>query len=175
MSLSLYRLLTDAKVKRTITLCAVLFIVAIICHSIFSRPNKELLIKDLNARLRDEKFEQLYEEADDSVRLNVTKERFVKRMKMTVAKLKALDANLVFERDRMTEKWMGRDGPVYYSIATIQKLKKDGKSVTVCFTWSEEGAFFDLSVHPSHGTSQEFAVPGVSSLYYSVGNRKSDW
>jgi hypothetical protein len=81
MFLSLNRLLSHAKAKRIILVTAALLVVAIASHLIFSKPSKERLIKNLNSQLREEKFEQLYEEADDSVHLNVSKERFVKRMK----------------------------------------------------------------------------------------------
>ena len=86
MSLSLNQLLSHAKARPIIFLsaAAALLVVAVIGYLIFSKPSKERLIQNLNAQLRAEKFEQLYEDADDSVHLNVDKEKFVKRMKMAL-------------------------------------------------------------------------------------------
>src|SRR5687768_16727321 len=98
MPFSLTQLLSRAK-ARPIILLPVALVVAVVGHLIFSKPSKERLIKNLNSQLREEKFEQLYEEADDSVHLNVTKERFVKRLKMAVTKLKTIDQNLNFQTD----------------------------------------------------------------------------
>ena len=125
-----------------------LLVVAVLGYLISSKPDKDKLIKNLNAQLKAETFEQLYEEADDSIHLDVTKERFVKRMKIAATKLKAIDENLTFQRDLEMESWTGHaDGP--YSLAAYQKLEKDGKAVTVCFNWTTDGRFRDVSVLPS--------------------------
>lgn len=185
MSLSLNQLLSRAKTRPIILLAVALLVVAVIAYLIFSKPSKERLIQNLNSQLRAEKFEQLYEEADDSVHLNVDKEKFVKRMKMALTKLKAIDENLAFQRDVGAETFF-RDaaetpsGKIIYGddstlLAAYQKLEKDGKSVIVCFTWSPEGKFTDLSALPTQGTSQEYRVLGVSAKYYSVGNQVLDW
>jgi len=186
MSLSLNQLLSHAKVRPIILLSAALLVVAVIGYLIFSKPSKERLIKNLNSQLREEMFEQLYEQADDSVHLNVTKEKFVKRMKMALTKLKAIDENLAFRRDVATETLI-RDaatetpsGKIIYGdeslvLNAFQKLEKDGKSVIVCFDWSTEGKFRDLWVLPTQGTSEEYRVLGVSAKYYSVGNQVLEW
>jgi hypothetical protein len=172
MPFSLTRLLSRAKARPIILLPVALLVVALVGHLIFSKPSKERLIKNLNSQLREEKFEQLYEEADDSVRLNVTKERFVKRMKMTVTKLKTIDQDLNFQRDTSMENgFLGDD----LLIRSVQELEKGDKSVSMLVHWDVDGKFFDMSVLPNSGTSEEFRVIGVSAKSYSVGNHVLDW
>ena len=186
MSLSPNQLLSHAKARPIIFLsAAALLVVAVIGYLIFSKPSKERLIQNLNAQLRTEKFEQLYENADDSVHLNVDKEKFVKRMKMALTKLKAIDEKLAFQRDVATETLIrdAREGPsgtIIYGdessfLTAYQKLEKNGKSAIVCFNWSTKGKFMDLWVLPTQGTSEEYRVLGVSAKQYSVGNQVLDW
>ena len=177
MSFSLTQLLSHAKARPIILLLVALLVVAVVGHLIFSKPSKERLIKNLNSQLREEKFEQLYEEADDFVHLNVTKEKFVKRMKMAITKLKTIDENLAFQRDIATEKSIGtlNGNDESLLLTAFQKLEKDGKSVSVCFNWTGKGKFFDLWVMPTQETSQEYRVLGVSGKYYSVGNQVLEW
>jgi|GEM_PF-6885756 len=141
------------------------------------KPNKERLIKNLNSQLKEEKFEQLYEEACDLLRLNVTKEKFIKRMRIAAARLKAIDGNLAFQRDLETEKsirWITDDDESVL-LTAYQTLERNGKSVTVSISWTSEGKFFDLCVLPTRGTSQEYQVYGVAGKHYSVGDRIVDW
>jgi hypothetical protein len=176
MSASLNQLLSNTKFKPVIIPIALL-VLAVASYLIFSKPSKERLIKNLTAQLREEKFEQLYEEADDFVRLNVTKEKFVQRMKIAVAKLKAIDENLNFQRDMETEKSMkeimkGINEDAESSLITAyQKLEKDGKSVLVTFHWTTKGNFFDIDAIPTQGTSEEYRVHGVSYKHLYVGNQ----
>jgi hypothetical protein len=151
--------------------------VGIISHLIFSKPSKERLIENLNSQLREEKFEQLYEEADDLVHLNVTKEKFVRRMKIVVTKLKAIDENLAFQRDLETEKRVKAvtENDESVLLIAIENLEKDGKSVSVGLNWTSKGKFFDLWIQPTQGTSEEYNVYGVSAHRYSVKNQEADW
>jgi hypothetical protein len=172
MPVSLTQLLSRAKARPIILLPVALLVVAVVGHLIFSKPSKERLIENLNLQLREEKFEQLYEEADDSVHLNVTKERFVKRMKSAVTKLKTIDQNLNFQTDTSVENgFLGDD----LLIRSLHELEKGDKSVLVLFHWDVDGKFFDMSVLPNPGTSEEFLVIGVSAKSYSVGNQVLDW
>ena len=99
MSASLNQSVSRGKAKPVILVAIALLVAVTISYLVFSKPSKEKLIENLNSQLREEKFAQLYEEADDFVRLNVTKEKFVKRMKIAVSRLKAIDGNLAFQRD----------------------------------------------------------------------------
>src|SRR5262249_29841855 len=106
------------------------------------------------------------------VHLNVTKERFVKRMKMAVTKLKTIDPNLNFQTDTSLENgFLGDD----LLIRSVHELEKGDKSVSVLFHWDVNGKFFDMSVLPNAGNSEEYLVIGVSAKYYSVGNQVLDW
>ena len=172
MSLSLNQLLSHAKARPIILLPVVLVVVATTGYLIFSKPTKETLVKNLTAQLREEKFEQLYEDADDSLRLNVTKERFVKRMRMAVTKLKAIDRDLNFQTDTVMEMALQGDDLL---IRSVQKLEKDRKSVSVLIHWDTEGNFHEMSISPYQGTSEEYGVLGVSAQSYSVGDHVLEW
>lgn len=173
MSPSLNRLLSSMKNKPVLFIPILLLAATVSIYLIPSRPSKERLIKNLNSQLREEKFEPLYEEASDLLHLNVTKETFIKRMKIAVAKLKAIDENLAFQRDIETENSIKAitENDESVLLVAYQKLEKEGKSASVCFSWTNEGKFSDLSVLPTQETSEEYQVYGVSAKYYSVGNR----
>jgi hypothetical protein len=137
----------------------VLLILVVLGCLIANSPSKDALTNQLNSRLREEKFAELYDEADDNVHLNVSKDKFVQRLKIAVRKLKAIDENLDFKRDLEAEKGFPGDRPL---ILVIQNLGKGDKAVEVMFHWDDEGQFFDLTVFPHLGTSEEFRVYGVS-------------
>jgi hypothetical protein len=172
MSLLQTHVLSRAKARPIILLPVALLVVTIIGYLIFTKPKKERLINELTAQLTAGKFEQLYEEAGNNVHLNVTKGKFVQRMRTAVTKLKAIDENLSFQTDTAMEAGFPGDEIL---IRSFQKLEKDGKSVSVLFHWDPEGNFFDLSVLPDPGTSEEYGVLGVSAKSYSVGNQVLDW
>jgi hypothetical protein len=172
MSPSLNRFLSNMKSRPVILIPIVLLAIAVSTFWIASKPSKEKLIKKLNSQLREDKFEQLYEEASDNLHLNVTKEQFVQRMKKAVLKLKAIDKNLNLQRDIETEKMMkitGDDESIL--ITAFQKLEMDGKSVLVAFYWTPKGNFSDIQVFPNPGTSEEYRVYGVSYQHLYIGNQ----
>lgn len=173
MSASLNQLLSNIRDKPILLVPIALLVIVVSSYLIFSKPSKEKLIKNLNSQLREEKFEQLYEEAGDGLHLNVTKEKFVQRMEKAVTKLKAIDENLNFQRDIETEEMIkginGDDDS--FLITAIQKLEKDGKSVLVSFYWTGKGTFQDISVLPNPGTSEEYRVYGVSYQHLYIGNK----
>ncbi|HEX8709431.1 MAG TPA: hypothetical protein VF723_14395 [Pyrinomonadaceae bacterium] len=170
MSASLNQLRSNTKFKPIIILIALL-VLTVASYLIFSKPSTERLIKNLTVLLREEKFEQLYQEAEDSVRLNVTKEKFVQRMKIVVAKLKAIDEDLNFQRDDEAERMMKASRDDSIQISAFQRLGKDNKAVLVSFYWTNEGNFRDMWVLPEAGTSEEYQVYGVSYQHLYIGNR----
>lgn len=175
MSLSLNQLLSYAKARPIILMPAALLVVTVIGYVIFSKPSKETLIKNLTSQLREEQFEQLYADADDSVHLNVTKERFVKRMKIAVAKLKAIDKNLAFQVDVEGEMSMGRDGGNQECLLPFKSWKRTVSLSALLFIGLATDDFSDLWTVPLQGTSEDYRVLGVSAKHYSVGNQVLDW
>jgi hypothetical protein len=138
---------------------------------ITSKPDKQKLVKELTSQLREERFEELYEGASSSLHLNVTKEKFIQRMKIAVTKMKAIDENLNFRRDlEMEEGFQAHE----LSILSIQELKKDGKSASVLIHWDTDGSFRDIRVFPTEGTAIEYAVYGVSYQHMYSGNQIVD-
>lgn len=137
------------------------------------RVSRDELVAKMHSLLREENFERLYDEANENLRLNVTKERFVRRMKLTAAKLKAIDAGLNFKRDAALERSFPTDES--RTVLAMERLKGDGKSVLVYLNWDGDGKFYDLAVFPESDTSQEYAVIGVHGQYYTAGNKRLDW
>jgi hypothetical protein len=161
MSASPNQLHSHAKNRPVILITIALLMVAVISYLIFSKPSKERLIKNLNSQLREENFVQLYEQADEAVHSIVTKEQFVQRMKIAVSKLKAIDENLNFQRDRVEESLFDGDERL---VTAVQKLGKDGKSVSVHFMWpTDTRKFFDLSIYSTQGASEEQRPAGDSN------------
>jgi hypothetical protein len=149
----------------------VLLVIGVSIWWVASVPRKQALADKLTSQLREEKFAELYDEADDMLRRNVTKDKFIQRMKVAVGKLKAIDENLDFKRDFEAEKGFS-DGPLL--ILVLQKLGTGNKSVLVMSHWNTNGEFFDLAVLPETGTSDEFSVPGVLYQHRYRGNQLVD-
>lgn len=57
------------------------------------------LVERLNSQIRDEKFENIYDESSDSAkRYKYSKEQFIERLKKVREKMKEIDESLVFQR-----------------------------------------------------------------------------
>jgi hypothetical protein len=153
----------DARGKYSLPLLFALTGIAVLSFLVYVPPSKGELLDKLTSRLREEKFEQLYEEADDHVRLNVTRERFVRRMRAAVGKLKAIDPGLHFQQDAAVEHMFASYG--LDLITTARRLEGNGKSVMVLLHWNPEGEFSNINVTPSRGTPDEFSVDGVTHRF----------
>jgi hypothetical protein len=163
----------DAKGKWSLPILIALIALAAISFLVHVRPSKARLLADLTSRLRAEEFEQLYDEAGDNVHLNVTKEKFVRRMKIAVAKLKAIDPGLNFQHDASREGlFENRDESIL--ITAARKLEGNGKSVSVLLYWNSKGEFFNISAIPQAETPEEFNVYGVSYHSLRVGGQLVD-
>ncbi len=164
----------DARGKWSRPTLLALISLAVLSFLVYAPPSKSRMLDKLTSRLREEKFEQLYDEARDNVRLNVSKEKFVKRMKAAVAKLKAIDPGLNFQRDPIMEKLHSAEEPGL-PMASL-KLQGNGKSVMVLFNWDREGRFIDMGVTPDGPeTPQEYAVYSVSCQQLHIGGKTVDY
>lgn len=167
------RWLSDTKIGIIIAITFALLVIGVISHLVLSKPdkpNKEKLLKELTSRLMEGKFEELYEEASGFVHSNVSKEEFVRRVKIATTKLKAIDGNLNFQTDRDAEMALtDDDGSI--TIRAVQQLGEGDKFVTVLIYWNSKGEFFNLSVVPKSGTSKEYQVHGVSHNHLYIGER----
>ncbi|MET0645272.1 MAG: hypothetical protein ABW208_01540 [Pyrinomonadaceae bacterium] len=158
-----------AKRKRSLPILIALSGLALISFLVPVRPNKERLVARMTDCLREERFEQLYEEAGDNVHLNVSKEKFVRRMRAAAAKLKAIDPELKFQQDPVVERWIAGDEKILLMAA--RKLERDGKSVSVIIQWNLEGEFVNISASPDGATPEEFTVHGVSYKHLTFRGR----
>jgi hypothetical protein len=147
-------------------LAGAVVIVAFYGAFIIYKNNPDRLFAALKQQLEEQRFEEVYDESGDLMHLNVTKEQFVVRMTDVVSKLKEIDENLNFQRDKATEAIVNgtgsQDSPL---IMVIQTLEKDNKSVAVMAIWRKQAQlteFFDLAVLPKNSASKEFAVTGIS-------------
>jgi len=171
MSAAPVQLSSYLKNARGLSILIVLLAIGVSIWWITRVPSKQALADKLNSQLREEKFAQLYDEADDMLRRNVTKEKFIQRMKVAESKLKAIDEKLDFKRDLEAEKGFPDGRPV---ILVLQKLGTGNKSVLVMSHWNTKGQFFNLAVLPEPGTSEEFGVHGVSYQHLYRGNQLID-
>ncbi len=160
MTPSQNHLLSILKDRRLHVLLVVLLVAVV--YLISSKPDKNRLVLKVNSQIREEKFDEIYDEAWDNLHLNVTKEEFIRRMKVAVSKLRTIDADLNFQRDSEWEQMMNFNREERYAMSAYQKLEKDGKSVLVSFWWNGKGEFMDISVMATGETSKEYNVYGVS-------------
>ena len=124
------------------------------------RPSTDKLVEDLNARLIEQSFEGLYDQSSDLLRLNVTKEQFVHRMKAAGARMRAVDPTLRFRRDRAQEESLDRVTGRYDSFQrrAIQRLGEEGKGVVVLSHWDGKGKFESLTLLPEPGAAAGYKV-----------------
>lgn len=169
MLISLNQLLSN---KRILLIPIALLVIFISGYLSVARPSKEKLLKRLNSQLREEKFGELYEDAGDMLHSNVTKEEFIRRMKVATAKLKSIDADLNFQRDEHWERFLEslRDNPSGL-IRGVQTLEKNDKSVSVIYYWNSKAEFSGLSVSPTSGTSEDYNVYSVSAKHLYMGGK----
>lgn len=138
-------------------------------------PNTDRLVGRLTEHLRVGSFDRLYDESDGLLRRNVTRERFVRRMRETVARMRAIDPGLNFKRDASMEGMLADFGDESVSKVAAGKLEGAGKSASVLIHWDAEGNFSNISLLPDSGTPQEYRVLGVSGYQYHLGDKTLDW
>ncbi|HVF44800.1 MAG TPA: hypothetical protein VM936_17380 [Pyrinomonadaceae bacterium] len=165
----------DAKGKWSLPVLIALIILAAVSFINFRRLSRDGIVGGILARVRGGQFERLYEEGSDSLHLNVSKEKFVRRMAVAVARMKAIDARLNFQTDESTERILFGVDPDARRIMAIEKLEGDGKSARVLLNWDSEGKFSELTVRPEGDTPLEYAVPGVGAYQYHAADKTLDW
>jgi len=165
----------DAKGKWSLPI--LLALIALAAASFFShpRPSKERLLADLTSRLRAEQFGRLYDESSHMLHQNVTKERFVRRMREAVARMRAIDPALNFKRDAWREGILSQPEDERYVKLAAERLEGGGKSASVLIFWDSDGNFSDISVLPQQDTPQEYEVVGVGAFQYHVKGTPLDW
>jgi hypothetical protein len=164
-----------ARGKRSLPLLFALLGLTAMSFLVYATPSKSTLLDRLTARLREGKFEQLYDESTDLLHRNVTRERFVHRMRDAVARMRAIDPGLNFKRDESMEEMLAHFGDESVLKMAAEKLEGEGKSASVLIHWDGEGNFSDISVLPGPETPQEYRVIGVSAYHYRIGDETLDW
>jgi hypothetical protein len=140
-----------------------------------ARPNKDRLVNTVTERLREGSFDRLYDESADLLHRNVTRERFVRRMREAVARMRAIDPGLNFKRDAPRERMLADFGDESILMTAAERLEGQGGSASVLIDWDGEGNFHDLSVLPGPETPQAYAVLGVGAHQYHMGDKALDW
>jgi hypothetical protein len=113
-------------------------------YAVFSlyRNNTDRLFANLNERLKEEKFEDLYSESSDYVKSSFTKREFVEKMKEAVSKMRRIDGNLNFQRDKGWEQTTPADFPKEQGFKfTVQKITNNDSSAFVIVYWDDKGFF----------------------------------
>ena len=132
------------------------------------------MLTKFNSQLKEEKFEELYDESSETVHLNVTKEEFVRRMKVAVRKLKNIDQDLNFQTGEHIEReiFLAEEDNTY-SFRSVQKLEKDNISAVISIYWQNSGIFpkfSDFNVITQSEYSEKYGTPGVSYNKINISN-----
>ena len=165
----------DARRKRSLPILLALITFAALSFLFHARPSKDEMIERVVSRLRGGRVVVLYEEGGAVLHSNVAKEKFVRRMEVAVARMKAIDERLNFKRDADAEQVLLRSDDDSQATSAAERLEEGGNFATVLLNWDSEGKFLDLSVLPYGNTPQEYAVLGVGAHHYSIGDRVLDW
>jgi|SRR5215212_4153351 len=165
----------DAKGKWSLPILIALIALSALSFVVYMRPGRDRIVEGILVRVRGGQFERLYEEGSDSLHRSVSKEKFVRRMEVAVARMKAIDGRLNFQPDASTEGILFAVDADARKIMAVRRLEADGKSAGVLLNWDSEGKFSELTVRPEGDTPQEYAVPGVGAIRYHVGGKPLDW
>lgn len=152
----------------------VLLIAAAVLANIFwlrvfdfsTTPRTDTLVENLNARLREESFDELYEQSSDHLHLNVRREQFVSRMKAVSARLKSVDGSLTFRRDPATEGFLDSSRLTDNSFMrlAVRQVGDKPHGFTLLMYWDGKGRFETLTVIPLAGDSADNRTSTI--LYY---------
>jgi hypothetical protein len=164
-----------AKGKWSPTILLALIVISVLSFINFRGPSKAEMIDRVLSRVRGGQFERLYEEGGDMLHSNVPKEKFVRRMEVAVARMKAIDGRLNFQRDADAEQVLLGGTVDSQAISAAERLERGSNFATVLLHWDSKGKFLDLSVMPYGNTPQEYAVLGVGAHHYNIGDRILDW
>lgn len=133
------------------------------------RNNVDVLFSKLSEQLKNEKFEDLYSDSSDYVKTSLTKQQFVEKMKEAVSKMRQIDGNLDFQRDKGWEQTTPRHFPEEQGFKfTIQKLTNNETSAFVTIYWNDKGFFpkfenitISPSDDPNNNWSDEYEFKGI--------------
>ena len=149
----------DAKGKWSLPVLIALISLSALSFVVYLRPSRDRIIDGILLRVRAGQFERLYEDGSDSLHRSVSKEKFIRRMEVAVARMKAIDGRLDFRTDALTERMLFGVDPDARKVMAIQKLEADGKYAEVLLFWDSKGKFTDLTVRLAGDTPGKYAVP----------------
>lgn len=172
---------TKLIMKRKIIYVSVFLIVAFIAFFRFMQyqADEQRLLAIFNLQLKEEKYEEIYDNSANAAKRGATKEEFVKRMKDAVKKLKDIDSDLNIQYDSEWTHLIASDNQENGDfIQSFQSLDKDGKSVEIGVSWSVEQLrpkLYDFYVLPKNEDSKSYEVVTVThSLKSVVSSKKKD-
>lgn len=138
------------------------------------QQNPDRLLARLIQQMKEERFEELYDESDGLVKKNVGKNEFVRRMRDAVGKLKEIDPHLNFQKNPFLDSLIK---PHYLGMSTaVAKLENENYSVVLIASWQTNSlstGFKDIVIQPGKNSSQ-FASYGITykNISYEEGSGK---
>ncbi|MGI8469421.1 MAG: hypothetical protein ACR2N3_13310 [Pyrinomonadaceae bacterium] len=140
--------------------------------------NPDRVLDRFNQQLREEKFAEIYDESDSSVKNNVTKEEFIRRMTNVIGKLKEIDPDLNFQTDVWAEQSTS-PANAYGRLHRTTELNNGKVGVNLLIWWNSNELFpkfTDMTVISETDGSEKYATAGVSYkniTYENIDGKKS--
>jgi len=110
-----------------------IFLLTILSCSIDYKEANDKAVEKLNAQVKAEKFEEIYNNSSEITRSTISKSEFVERMKKAVEKMKEVDKTLNWQKIESEENFY-KDNPV--SETSVRKLAKNGKTIGIFIYWA---------------------------------------
>lgn len=144
-----------------IVLIIFVFLFFIGCLS-FAKKNPALLAEKLRWQLKNEKFEQIYDEASNDVHSNITKQEFIEKMKRLVSEMRTFDKELNWKNNYdlgYSSQVDHFDKSNFYS--AFRELGEESSDITILMYWSDEEGepeFYGLSAHSYKDGQKQFQI-----------------
>jgi hypothetical protein len=166
------RQIRNWKILLSIAILALGFVAFLGYVSRESDPDR--LFAALIKQMQKGNYEDIYENSSDLLQLNVNKAEFTQRMSEALRKIKQVDGELNFRRDkeeetsiftiqRNSDKAIGRSSPNTQNFV-IERLGNGGNEIMVMVFWDEKGLFpkfGDLTILPINNERQDLRVKGI--------------
>ena len=161
------------KILLSIAIIGLLGFVALLVY-VNRESDPDKLFANLIEQMNEGKYEDIYENSSELLRLNVDKAEFSERMNNVYRKLKQTDGKLNFRRDkeeetsifkiqRNSDEAVSRSSPNTQNFI-IERLGNGDDEITVMIFWDKNGLvpkFSDIAIFPNNDQRQDLRVVGL--------------
>lgn len=121
------------------------FIIGLLGCSIDYREANKEAVERLRTQLVENKFEEIYKQSEDRLKIYISKEEFVENLKIAVAEMKEFDESLNWKQDEKADEH--RVHEVYsYKDASWRIMEKNERKLSITIWWNENFTFCDLTI-----------------------------